>query len=185
MRTSWRRRLVVPFLALAALNAGAYAAFTLPASLRSKSIAAREETLRAEIERDRRRTGEARQRLETIRANGEDLQRFYERLGTKTTLYRVREEVASVGRELGLEVGDRSYAVDRVPGAEDIVRVEMRMPVSGSYRQLAAFLDRLERSPHFVTVDQITLNQRTGSAAELSLVLSAFYRGAATPGGVS
>jgi len=51
------------------------------------------------------------------------------------------------------------------------------MNVSGTYHELAAFLDRLERSSYFVTVDQIQIGKREqGGEATLDISLSAFYR---------
>jgi Tfp pilus assembly protein PilO len=57
----------------------------------------------------------------------------------------------------------------------------MKMNVSGTYHELAAFLDRLERSSYFVTVDQIQIGKRErGGEAGLDIALSAFYRASAT-----
>jgi hypothetical protein len=51
------------------------------------------------------------------------------------------------------------------------------MPVTGNYRQLGAFLGALERSPHFLTVDQVAIRQKEGSTADMAVVLSAYFRG--------
>jgi len=48
--------------------------------------------------------------------------------------------------------------------------------VSGTYRELVAFLDRLERSSYFVTVDQIQIGKRGTGEGGLDIALSAFYR---------
>ena len=171
---------------LALLNVGVYAAYTLPRSLQEKSVAARVEVMRTEVQRERERVAALRGRADAMRSNARDVDRFYESLGTKGSLLSLREEIARSASELGLRVGARSYSSDAVKGSDDLMRFEMRMPLTGTYAQLAAFLDRLERSPHFVTVDQIQLHQREqGARAEMSVVLSAFYRGAPEPKGAS
>jgi Tfp pilus assembly protein PilO len=171
----------VPLLALIALNAGVYFAFTMPRSMREKSAAARAGVLRDEVERDRRVTAALRARAEAMRTNGGDVDRFYARLGPKGTLSQVRSEITALARDLGLKVGALTYNPGGVKG-EGVAQLEMRMGVSGTYRELAAFLDRLEQSPHFVTVDQIQLRKRAASGqADLDITLSAFYRAAAEP----
>ena len=178
-----RRRLVLLSAAiLALLNAGAYAAYTFPRSLQEKSVAVRVEVMRSEVRRERERVAALRGRADAMRSNARDVDRFYGSLGTKGSLLSLREEIARSASELGLRVGARSYSLEPVKGSDELMRFEMRMPLTGTYAQLAAFLDRLERSPHFVTVDQIQLHQREqGARAEMSVVLSAFYRGAPLP----
>jgi Tfp pilus assembly protein PilO len=106
-----------------------------------------------------------------------DVERFYARLGPKGTLSQVRAEITMLARELGLKVGGLSYNPEEVKGGEGVAQLQMRMGVSGTYRELAAFLDRLERSSYFVTVDQIQIGKREQSGqAALDITLSAFYR---------
>jgi Tfp pilus assembly protein PilO len=180
-RARWRGGALKAALALAGLNGAVYVAYTLPRSMRERSVAARVEVVRAEVGRERQRVEALRFRAETIRSNARDAERFHALLGAKSSLLSLREELAGTAQELGLRVGSRSYSFEPIKGASDVMRFEIRMPVSGTYAQLAAFLDRVERSPHFVTVDQIQLQQRTqGERAELSVVLSTFYRGTPT-----
>jgi Tfp pilus assembly protein PilO len=180
MRRRWRERVRAPLVALLALNAGVYFAYTMPRSLREKSAAERAGVLRQDVERERRATALLRARSEAIRTNGADVTRFYQRLGPKGTLSQVREEIAALARELGLQVGALNYSPEDVKGGEGVAELQMRMGVSGTYRELAAFLDRLERSSNFVTVDQIQLRKRPDAGqAGLEITLSAFYR--ATP----
>jgi len=183
MRRRWRDVLRLPLAVLVALNAAVYLAYTMPRSLREKSAAERVKVLRAEVERDRRVTAALRTRAQTMRSNQADLGRFYARLGPKATLAQVREEITALARELGFKVGNFNYTPEEVKGGEGVSELQMRMPVSGSYRQLAAFLDRLERSPYFVTVDEIQFRKRdNGGEANLDIALSAFYRTPAAAG---
>jgi Tfp pilus assembly protein PilO len=182
MKRRWRDRLRIPLLVLIAGNAGVYFAYTMPRSLREKSVAERAAVLREEVERDRRTTAALRRRADAMVSNRTDAERFHARLGPKTTLLQVRGEITSLARDLGLRVGTLTYAPEGVKGGDRVAQLQMKMGVSGTYPQLAAFLDRLERSPHFVTVDQIQLRKRaSGGDAELEIALSAFYRMAEEP----
>ena len=180
MRRRWRDRLRVPLFTLAALNVAVYLAYTMPRSLKERSAAARASVLRGELERDRRIAASLRDRSDAMNTNRLDTDRFYARLGPKGTLAQVRAEITTLARELGLKVGGLSYSPEGVKGGEGVAQLQMRMGVSGTYHELAAFLDRLERSPYFVTVDQIQIGKREqGGEAGLDITLSAFYRVAA------
>ncbi len=180
MRRRWRDRLTVPLLVLLALNGGVYFAYTMPRSLGQRNAAAREAVLRGEVERNRRVLAALKARAQAMTTNRDDVERFYARLGSKSTLLQVRAEITTLAQELGLRVGSLSYSPEGVKGGEGVAQLQMRMAVSGTYRELAAFLDRLERSSHFVTVDQIQLRKRgTSGAADLDITLSALYRVAA------
>jgi Tfp pilus assembly protein PilO len=177
VRRRWRDRLKLPLLVLVALNVGVYLAYTMPRSLKERSAAARATVLRDELERDRRVSAGLRDRADAMTTNRVDADRFYTRLGPKGTLAQVRAEITTLARDLGLKVGGLSYNPEGVKGGEGVAQLKMRMSVLGTYRELAAFLDRLERSPHFVTVDQIQIGQREQSGeAGLNIELSAFYR---------
>ena len=177
MRRRWRDRLRVPLFALVALNLGVYLAYTMPRSLKERSAAERATVLRAELERDRRVAAALRDRADAMKTNRSDTDRFYARLGPKGTLAQVRAEITTLARELGLKVGGLNYNAEGVKGGEGVAQLQMKMSVSGTYRELVAFLDRLERSSYFVTVDQIQIGQR-GQAGEagLDIALTAFYR---------
>jgi Tfp pilus assembly protein PilO len=89
----------------------------------------------------------------------------------------VRAQITALASELGLKVGALTYLPEDLKGGEGVAQLHMKLPVTGTYRELAAFLDGLERSPQFVTVDQITLRKRqTGGQADLEISLTAFYR---------
>jgi len=176
VRRRWRDRLRVPLLVVVALDVGVYLAYTMPRSLKERSAAARVSVLRGELERDRRVTAALRDRSETMKTNRTDADRFYARLGPKATLSQLRAEITAIARELGLKVGGLSYSPEGVKGGEGVAQLQMRMSVSGTYRELVAFLDRLERSSYFVTVDQIQIGKHSGEG-DLDIALSAFYRG--------
>jgi Tfp pilus assembly protein PilO len=129
------------------------------------------------VDRQRRATALLRRRAEAMASNRTDLGRFQARLGSKASLLEVRAQITALASELGLKVGALTYLPEDLKGGEGVAQLHMKLPVTGTYRELAAFLDRLERSPQFVTVDQITLRKRqTSGQADLDISLTAFYR---------
>ena len=62
-----------------------------------------------------------------------------------------------------------------------LLRIKVTLPLEGSYAQLVAFLERVERSKHFLTVDRIALTGDTDGAANLQVELSAYFRSEGRP----
>ena len=162
--------------ALAALNALVFFVYTVPKRLEERSLAARIASLRSEVERDRATVARLRRRNEAVQANASDTTRFYQGLGSRSMLLAVIEELQRTPRELGLKVGHRSYDPNAVKGLP-LTRYSITMPVSGNYRQLTAFLERMERSSHFITVDAVSLQKRSAAGeADLDVTMSAYVR---------
>jgi len=177
---------VTPFrvkllLAVLGVNAAVFLAFTLPRSLAERSLASRAETLRAEVEREQRVVASLKERAEIIRSNGKDADRFYKDVvkGSKEDLLPTIQELEKTVEDLGLTTLSRSYAEHDVKGL-GLVRFAITMPMSGPYKQIVALLDRLERSARFLIVDQIQLRVRTDVGADLTFVVSAYFK--AEPG---
>lgn len=158
------------------LNAVVFFVYTVPKRLEERSLAARVASLRAEVARDRAAADRLRRRIEAVEVNTADTARFYKGLGSRNELLAVLEELQRTPRELGVSVGHRSYEPDAVKGLP-LTRYAITMPVTGNYRQLTAFLDRMERSSHFMTVDAVNLRKRAASGeADLDVTLSAYVR---------
>ena len=178
MKPFWRRRLLVPALLLLALNVGAYVAYTLPRAKFERDIAAEAVTLRQQLAEERARVEGMRRRARAIQENTADVARFYETVGAKDTVLDVQEDIVGLGRQLGLQMGNRSYRNEIVKGSKSLSRFQITMPISGTYRQIILFLQRLESMEHFVTVDSISLREDTGAAGRstsLSVVLSVYF----------
>jgi Tfp pilus assembly protein PilO len=172
----WRQRAWIAVGALAALNGVVFFVYTLPRDMEERSLAERAASLRAEVEGERSTVARLRRRTDALQANAADAERFYRGLGSRSSLLAVVEELQRVPREMRLRVTHRSYEPEQVKGLP-LTRYSITMPVAGTYRQLTAFLDRVERSPHFLTVDQVSLRKRgSGGEADLDVVLSAYVR---------
>jgi Tfp pilus assembly protein PilO len=166
---SWRQRLFGPLLVLVGLNALVLLVYTLPRTLEASSLAQNKEALMRDVERQRRGVARLKERAETIHLNNRDLDRFYKEVVTNVSIDRVLQDLDKTARAKGT-----SYAYDDVKGLP-IRRVRLSLPFTGSYPQLVAFLTRLEAFQHFVTVDQIQL-QDTDAGASLDVDVSAYFR---------
>ena len=169
-------------LAVFGLNTAIFLTFTLPRALQERSLASHAATLRSEVEREQRVLSSAKERVEILRANARDADTFYRDVvkGANEDLLPTLQYIEKTTEELGLTATSRNYAEQEVKGL-GIVRFSITMPMSGPYKQIVAFLDRLERSTRFLVVDQIQLHVRTDVGGDLMFVLSAYFK--AEPGG--
>src|SRR5262249_48865046 len=142
-----------------------------------RTVAARVDDLRADLERERALVASLGEREATLRQNADDAKRFYgevvgrreERLGPGL------KGIEKTAQQLGLQtgrIGSQPREVKQAP----LVRFGITMPITGTYQQLVQFLDRIERSKEFLTVDQVSLRGKEGSGADLNVELSAYFR---------
>jgi Tfp pilus assembly protein PilO len=174
----WRRRALLALAIGAGLNGVVYAAYTLPRALGERRLAERQRQLEAEIQRERLAAAEQRRQADTIRANTQDVRSFYETTvgGRAASLVPVLRSIEGLAREGGMRPGAASYKAQEVKGLP-LDRFVITMPVAGTYRQLVSFVQRLEQSPYFLTLDEVRFSgQAEGSRAELSIVLSCYFR---------
>ena len=59
----------------------------------------------------------------------------------------------------------------------DATEVGIQFTVQGSYQQVRQLINRLELSPQFVILDQITLNSGTDQLLTLNLQVKTLFRG--------
>jgi Tfp pilus assembly protein PilO len=176
-RPLWKRRLLPAFLALVALNLLVLAAWTAPRALRLRNATARVEAVRETLEQEQAQAEQVQERASAIDANARDLAHFYESVvGTEQAdLLPTLEEIEEMARAPGLSPGRRSFRRDDI---EDVAleRVSLVLPLEGSYEQLVGFLQEVERSPRFLTVDRISLRGEADREATLQVEMSAFMR---------
>ena len=178
MSPRWRRRATLALAVLAALNAVVFAAYTLPRTLRERQLAERQRQLQDELQRERLAVDRQRRQAQVIRDNHQDVQRFYASTvaAREASLVPVLRAIEGMAREGGMRPGSAAYRPSEVKGLP-LDRFVITMPVTGTYRQLVALVQRLERSPYFLTLDEVRFTgPAQGNRAELSLELSCYFR---------
>ena len=176
-----RRQAVIALIAVALVNGVVYAAYTLPRSLEERRLAERKTALQQEVQQERKRLSAIRAQADVLEANRADVDAFYTKtVGMRTSsMVPVLQEVESLAREGGLHPGAASFSDEPIKGG-GLERFVITMPVAGNYRQVVNFIQRLERSPYFLTLDEVQVKSSSGQAGQgnagLSLVVSAYFR---------
>ncbi len=180
-RPFWLRRLLPIFAALLTVNLVTLAAWTLPQGYKQRNAAARLQGARDDLAEIRTSTARLRERAAAIRANLADVSRFYAgQSGSEASeLVPTLEAVETMARAPGLKPGARSLSRKELP-ATRLERVQVTLPLEGSYGQLVRFLREVETSQRFLTIDSVSLRAADERGAALKVELSAYMK--APPG---
>jgi Tfp pilus assembly protein PilO len=171
-----RRPLLLAVLVLLGVNVAVFAVYTLPRTIQVRRATSRAAQARAEVERERKDVADLRGRADALRANTADAERFYASVDPRSDLLQVLAEVERMAREPGLKSGGRTFAPAEASDPR-LSRIKVNLPMAGTYEQLVGFLERVERSPHFLTVDRISLTSGEDATGLLQVELSAYFGG--------
>ena len=125
--------------------------------------------LRAEVEVHEDLLASAR----TARAALEEL--YADRLATERTRFtRITAEIRDLARRSGLEPAAMSYPSEEI---EDygLVKRLFTFNVAGTYVELRRFINLLELTPSFVTLEEVTLSGGEGNQLRIRLSLSTLF----------
>lgn len=174
----WRRRLLlwVPPLVFFALNVGFFSTYRLVYAdrmeARRSDLEAREERLET-LERQSRDLSRL---VTTARGSRERMEELYrDRLSTQRNRFTaVTSEVRELARRAGLEPTAMSYPTEEV---EDygLVKRYFTFSVEGTYVELRQFINLLELTPSFVTLEQVELSGDEGARLRIELNLSTLF----------
>lgn len=181
-RPFWRRWLLPVFAVLLALNALAFVGWTLPQLYRQRYAASRAEAARREVARLREVAAALRGRAQAIRGNGVDYQRFYERYAgdERRDLLPTIQAIEEMTSGPGLKTRTRSFRREPMKGT-GLERVQISLPLEGTYDQFVAFLGQVERSPRFLTVDRVAMRSDAEGEASLTVDISAYLKTGQAP----
>lgn len=174
----WRRRLLlwVPPMVFFALNLGFFSTYRL---VYADRMEAKREDLQAREGRLAslgRQSGELNRFVATARGSRERMEELYrDRLSTQRHRFTaVTSEVRELAARAGLEPTSMSYPSEEV---EDygLVKRYFTFSVEGSYVELRSFVNLLELTPSFITLEQVRLSGDEGARLKIQLNLSTLF----------
>ncbi len=174
-RSKARLWLAVTGLVLLAINVAVLAAFTWPRLTRvrrAESRAAEVATQRASLERLWAQVIARKELVAQNRKDIESLSRDYLK-PRAVDLFAAQREIEKLAIDAGLQPKKSGYDVDQIKGT-NLVRVEVTLPLDGTYANLTGFLARIAAAKRFIVVDQMSLTQDQ-EAAKMSLKLRAVF----------
>ena len=102
---------------------------------------------------------------------------FNEVLATKDTrMIEIQREVRSIAAGLGMDPETIAYSPE-LEESVGLIRFGISVPLSGDYRNLRQFINRIENSKNFLIIDAVTLGgaRDGGALLDLNIQLSTFF----------
>jgi Tfp pilus assembly protein PilO len=163
-----RRNLWLPALAFLLLNVAALLVYQFRFASRSvgleERLAQREEQL-AKVRVEHERSVALAERAKANRLALDEVYR--DRFSTRSRrLTQVTEEIKELARRAGLEPRAFSYPEEEI-AEHGLIERKVQFQVEGTYPALRTFINFLELSPSFLTLEEIAVNQAAGSGGAL------------------
>ncbi|MGD2115259.1 MAG: hypothetical protein PVG07_09415 [Acidobacteriota bacterium] len=177
----WRRRpwIWVPPLVFFVLNLALFSAYRMVYAGQVESLRARLESRAGQLEELEREAEELEALVTSARDTRSELAALYDdRLASERARFtKVTSEVQDLARRSGLEPSAMSYPAEEI---EDygLVKRYFTFSVSGTYVELRRFINLLELTPTFITLEQVSLSGgdgEPGNQLRIRLSLSTLF----------
>lgn len=177
-RELWGRHIWwwLPAVIFVAVNLVFVLAYQLIYAEQVEGLGEQLEAQEARLDRTRAEASELEQVVEVARANQEELRTLYvDRFASERRRFTsVTSEVRELARRAGLDPTTIQYPEEEL---EDfgLVKRFIAFRVEGSYGELRQFVNLLELTPSFITLEEVTLSQGEGERLGIDLVLSTLF----------
>ncbi len=179
------RRVILPLVAIFAVNVLVYAAGVYPLGQRVANIEERNRSAEQALTQARREYESARGALTGKERATVELQTFYKDV-LPADLPEARSltflRLAQLAREAGLKL--KTGNIDRKDErTSTLEQFRVSIDLEGSYDGIRAFLHQLDTAPEFVVIDDVTVSDQSGdrNALQFSMQVSTYYLKASAP----
>ena len=163
---------------LAVLNIVLYVTMNLPRLHRQAVEERRLATVTQSLSEVSRRVGTMKDLDQRFEGEQEKVKKFYgDVLGTKDVrMIRIQREVRAIATSLGMDPETIAYQPELLDKV-GLIRFSVNVPLSGDYRNLRQFINKIEKSENFLIVDSVTLggSKDGGALLDLNIHLSTFF----------
>jgi len=138
--------------------------------------------LRSEARQREEAVGRMRQLVETVEKSRAESDQFLEKyfLDSQIAYSAVIEELRALAEKSGIKAGNHSFSAEPVEGSDTLGMVTITGDYQGTYADVIEFMNAVDRSPRFLTIDRLQATpQQAQGALNVSLRINVFVRGEA------
>lgn len=187
-RRSFRERLttiVGGLLALVAINLLLLVAVNWPRLARAENADQTTLALDAQVKRAERQVEDLRAKVERLESNKAALEKFFnDDLDSKRArLVAIQQEIHKIAQTFQVSLHQLNFDHEEVPGT-NLIRFIVTIPLTGGYYNLRQFVQEVERSDIFLTIESIQLQQseRGGVMLNLNIRVTSYFINDSTVG---
>jgi Tfp pilus assembly protein PilO len=166
----WKqRRFYLPILVGVAINGLVYLALTYRLATKQERLARQHTVLIDDVAGKQQTLADLEIESERLSRNEETVQRFWSEIvqPKEPGLTEAWAELDRLAQDSGLDMGRKSFRYE--PLDVGLTRVNASMPLEGDYFDLVSFINRLETSPRFFLVREISLSRGRGNESQIGL----------------
>ena len=166
----WKqRRFYLPILIGVAANGLVYLALTYRLATKQERLSRQHTTLTEEVVPKQKTLAGLESESERLSRNEATVNQFWNDVVQpwEPGLTEAWAELNQLAKDSGLKLGRYSFRYE--PLEVGLTRVNASMPLEGTYFALVSFVNRLERSPRFFLVRQISLSRGRGGESNIGL----------------
>jgi Tfp pilus assembly protein PilO len=175
----WTARAVLGLLLL--LNLVAAAAVFKPWGGSEEEVQQERRQLRLDLQARLATAERLRTIVQTVEKTRAGADQFFEQyfLDRQTAFSTVLTELNSTAEKAGIRpTGDNSYTFDPIEGSDNLAMMTVNGSYQGTYADLIEFVNAIDRSPRFLTIDRLQASPaQAPGALSISLRLNVFVRG--------
>ena len=157
------------------INVLVFAFVVVPDKSRIANLQSEYSKLRAEAMMKKKDIHGLQERLARLQQGEKDLQEMYHGvlLPRKGGVMDIRLELESFARELNIDRQSITYHYLDFPQFR-LQQFQVAVPVQGTYRNIRLFINKIERSPHFLILDRLDLSSQEQDILTLNFQLSTY-----------
>lgn len=178
-RRDWRRVVQVALVALFAVDVAFFVLGFLPATQSFAEQRKELESLTEEVKAKRQAVAALKKVEASLSESRKQDDEFYRTkfLPRATGYSQIMEEVDKLAQATGVKKGSVGYGLGELKGRPDLNVVQITTSVDGEYPKIVQFINRLEQSPLFLTVDSLGVGTGLSKTqVKLSVVLITYFR---------
>lgn len=166
----WKqRRFYLPILIGVAVNGAVYLTLTYRLATKQQRLATQHTALTDDVAAKQQSLKDLQLESERLSRNEETVLRFWAETvqPREPGLTEAWAELDRLAKDSGLIMGRKSFRYE--PLEVGLTRVNASMPLEGDYFDLASFVNRIESSPRFFLVREISLSRGRGDTSQIAL----------------
>ena len=166
---------------LAANLAAAVVAFK-PFGGSAEDLRTQQAALTSQLAQLQARLASSRQQVEKVQKARTEEDKFVSQYftDTSTTGAMILTELNQAAHDAGIKPGTWTFAVEQLEGSDTLQELTTNMGFEGTYANFAKFINLLDKSPHFIIIENMQAaapQQQGGQALNVTLKIDTFVRG--------
>ena len=148
----------------------------------AEDLRRQQSALSAQLAQSQKQLASTKQLVEKIQNARAEEDKFVSRYftDTSTTGAQILTELTQTAKEAGIKPGTWTFNLEQLEGSDTLQELSTSMGFEGSYANFTKFINLLDKSPHFIIIENMQATapqQQGGQALNVTLKVDTFVKG--------